>query len=1058
MLRHALRLCSILGLALAATPLVPHVASLHAAIAFDQVAPVTSTAVSNRTWSHTLAAASGTNRMLILTLATEDPTSSDQVVTSVTFNGVAMTAVSGASASNVGNKIEFYYLLDAGLPASAGSYNVAVTFAGTISELTLGTISLTGVKQAAPEATATGSATATNSLSTNITTTSANAWLVSCIALGDPNTLTAGGSAIERFDQSSASSSSAVSTTATTTAGTKAVSWTASASTNRLVQVVTAVAPAVTAITLSGNVFEDVTYTGGAGRTKAAASGVDRSGARVELFDASGNYVSATTSDVSGNYSFSVTPSANYTIRVVNSSVTSSLGGSSLVPVQTFRTTATAGSAVAVTDRVGGENPAYADADNASTTLTALSSGSITPQSITAVTAGTGDITGLDFGFNFSTIVNPNDTGQGSLRQFITNANGMSGTQTSVFMISGGSAVPGLRTGLTNQLTGGVAVITLASALPQITGTLTLDGTSQTTNVGNTNSGTLGVGGTAGVDAVTLSTVNRPEVEISVPSSAGHGLNIAASSTAISGLAIHGADYSNATIAVTGVSGVTISGNVIGATATSFTLPGTNPSRAHGIDIASAASGTISNNLLGYTGIHGINLQGSSSGWTISNNEIRGCGTALSKFGGIDLLGTGHTISGNLLIACKAQAIDAWQDGNNGHTIVNNTVSGSGVGAIGAPEISGIDIVSDNNTVDRNIITGNYGSGITIGSTGTGNTITRNSIYDNGTITNDVAAAATGAIGIDLLAGGDNHDLGTAPYYTLNDSGDGDNGANTLRNMPVIAAATIVGSNLELTGWVAAGSTVEFFISDQHSSGFGSGQTFIGSFVEGGGGDADATTGSYSGAVNCFAQGADSDVARFHFTMAKPGSVSVGTVLTASATDTSGNTSEFSGNTAVISNLPAFTAVKTAQVISDPVNATTNPKAIPGGVSLYSIAVTNTNPAVSDTDTFVLSDAIPAATELFVGDLAGAGSGPVQFVDGPVSSDLTYTFTSLASTTDDVAFSDNNGATWTYVPTPDADGFDSAVTTIRITPKGAFAAAACGDTPGCTMRFRVRVK
>ena len=36
-------------------------------------------------------------------------------------------------------------------------------------------------------------------------------------------------------------------------------------------------------------------------------------------------------------------------------------------------------------------------------------------------------MTGVDFGWNFDTIVNTNNTGQGCLRQFITNANTLGG-------------------------------------------------------------------------------------------------------------------------------------------------------------------------------------------------------------------------------------------------------------------------------------------------------------------------------------------------------------------------------------------------------------------------------------------------------------------------------------------------------------------------------------------------------------------------------------------------------------------------------------------------------
>ena len=46
--------------------------------------------------------------------------------------------------------------------------------------------------------------------------------------------------------------------------------------------------PATPSPTISGNVFEDVNFGGGAGRTKAASSGVSRSGARVELYTSAG--------------------------------------------------------------------------------------------------------------------------------------------------------------------------------------------------------------------------------------------------------------------------------------------------------------------------------------------------------------------------------------------------------------------------------------------------------------------------------------------------------------------------------------------------------------------------------------------------------------------------------------------------------------------------------------------------------------------------------------------------------------------------------------------------
>jgi hypothetical protein len=111
------------------------------------------------------------------------------------------------------------------------------------------------------------------------------------------------------------------------------------------------------------------------------------------------------------------------------------------------------------------------------------------------------------------TVTNTADTGANSLRDALTLAqNCTGGPHTIAFNVPGGS------------LTGGVAVITLASTLPSVTcaGT-TIDGTTQTANGGNTNNVTLGTGGTVGTgpdgragtgDELTLPQLNGPEVEI----------------------------------------------------------------------------------------------------------------------------------------------------------------------------------------------------------------------------------------------------------------------------------------------------------------------------------------------------------------------------------------------------------------------------------------------------------------------------------------------------------------------------------------------------------------
>ena len=158
---------------------------------------------------------------------------------------------------------------------------------------------------------------------------------------------------------------------------------------------------------------------------------------------------------------------------------------------------------------------------------------------------------------------------------------------------------------------------------------------------------------------------------------------------------------------------------------------------------------------------------------------------------------------------------------------------------------------------------------------------------------------------------------------------------------------------------------------------------------------------------------------------------------------------------------PSLTMLKTVLTFSDPVNLS-NPKAIPGAYLDYTIIATNSGAGVVDLDTTFITDPIPANTDLFVNDLGGAGSGPVAFTDGATSSALTYTFTALDSTTDDIDFSNDNGATWIYYQDSDfsnidVDGFDATVTNIRVNPKGTFAGAA-GSNPSFSIIFRVRLQ
>ncbi|NNG10670.1 MAG: sodium:calcium exchanger, partial [Arenibacter sp.] len=78
---------------------------------------------------------------------------------------------------------------------------------------------------------------------------------------------------------------------------------------------------------VTGTVFEDVNYGGGAGRNMATAAGVPIPGATVELYDGGGSFVTNTTTNAAGRYVFAGMANGSYTIRVVNNSVRSTRPG-----------------------------------------------------------------------------------------------------------------------------------------------------------------------------------------------------------------------------------------------------------------------------------------------------------------------------------------------------------------------------------------------------------------------------------------------------------------------------------------------------------------------------------------------------------------------------------------------------------------------------------------------------------------------------------------------------------------------------------------------------------
>ena len=150
-----------------------------------------------------------------------------------------------------------------------------------------------------------------------------------------------------------------------------------------------------------------------------------------------------------------------------------------------------------------------------------------------------------------------------------------------------------------------------------------------------------------------------------------------------------------------------------------------------------------------------------------------------------------------------------------------------------------------------------------------------------------------------------------------------------------------------------------------------------------------------------------------------------------------------------------LTMNKSLQVTQDPVNGSANPKAIPGALIEYQLTVTNTGEGTADTDTVTITDSLPADTAFFVG--TDAAISPVTLTDGQTASTLTLNFENLTSTTDDVEFSDNNGTTFDYQPTPDAEGFDPLITDVRIRLGGTMPGTDEGGSPEFSIFYQVKV-
>jgi hypothetical protein len=536
---------------------------------------------------------------------------------------------------------------------------------------------------------------------------------------------------------------------------------------------------------------------------------------------------------------------------------------------------------------------------------------------------GGGVSTGLTY-----TVMNTADSGAGSLRQAILDANGNAGADSISFAISGT----------------GVHTISPLTPLPTITDAVTIDGYSQPGSSVNTNGPGLGLNSAPAIEIDGTNLGSGPSATC---------ININASNVTIRGLIINrcyndvlitsgsnnkvegsflGTDPAGATffankdlwgINLVGgsndvIGGLTpdkrnliygnfraieigdnpntghlIQGNLIGTNKagtaalnptfapfgislrviTGSTVGGLTPAAAN--VISGWGAGIAIGNSLGTTLASGNFVQGNLIGTDVTGTAVIGNSSyGVGAYNQNCLIGGSAAGAGNV-IAGATQGSGVFIDGGIGTVVQGNFIGTDPTGTIDLGNKSrGVDILTDNcviggtNPGEGNIIAFNGGLFLApagVGVIGQHNKIVGNRIYGTKQRT------TSDGLGIDLNDDG----------VTANDACDADTGPNGLQNFPVLTFASSSGGVTDVQGTLnSVASTsyrIEFFWSPAcNPSGHGEGQTYLG-FTN-------VTTD-----VSCNAS----------FDVTFPVTLPPSARISATATDPGGNTSEFSACTSL---------------------------------------------------------------------------------------------------------------------------------------------------------------
>jgi hypothetical protein len=388
------------------------------------------------------------------------------------------------------------------------------------------------------------------------------------------------------------------------------------------------------------------------------------------------------------------------------------------------------------------------------------------------------------------------DAGMGSLRQAIMDANTAGGSNEIHFAIAGA----------------GLHTITLASQLPAVTSSLTIDGFSQAGSMANTNSPDAGglnavlqveVVGNGGFYGFSLGSANG--VTLTVQGMAVHGLQAAVSgypAAGTSALNVYGnylsttADGAGAGAPATGagvspglgttsvggempwqrnlISGctnygiagggpITVKGNLIGTDASgTAAIPNATASNRGGIDVAANRQN--------------VHIGGPSAA---ARNVISGnhaSGIFISDAGGTGFQYSGLLIQGNY-IGTDVSGLLPLPNGSAPYTQYGGGIDFGTSGSVATPAIIGGFGVGEGN-----LIAFNNGAGIVAASNALADSFDSraNMVFGN---------HGKGRVNIDIGAAGP----------SANDAGDADGGANYTQNWPQIVAASQSGNTLSVT-------------------------------------------------------------------------------------------------------------------------------------------------------------------------------------------------------------------------------------------------------------------